>query len=76
MTIVKIQRPLFSNIRNKDRVTFFAYAKGHQHARFVMQDEMPPHVKNSMCSSYKEYFEADLVDGVWKFGNRVKQQEW
>lgn len=73
MTIVKVQKPVFTTM---NECPYFVYAEGHQDPHLVMQDELPPHVKNSMCSSYKEYFEADLVDGVWKLGKHVEPQEW
>jgi hypothetical protein len=73
MTIVKVQKPVFTKMNG---CPYFVYAEGHQDPHFMLWEELPPNVQKAMGVSLKGYFEAELVDGVWKLGKHVEPQEW
>ncbi len=70
MTIVKVQIPIFANHANP---LCLVYPQGR--SPFAEQD-ITQATRDALNGDLKGYFEAELKNGEWVIGDRVKDQPW
>jgi hypothetical protein len=74
--ILKVQRPLEASPDFQGDAPFFVYAEGRRFQTLVPRSKIPPVVLAAMRGAPKAYFDAQLQNGEWIFGQRVADQEW
>ena len=67
--IVKVQVPLYGG---KSGVALI-YSRGRKNMR---EQALDASTKEAIGTDAKAYFKAELVDGFWKIGQRVRDQDW
>lgn len=67
--IVKVQIPLYGG----NNGIALIYSRGRKNMR---EQDLEASVKEALGKDLKAYFKAELVDGFWKIGPRVRNQDW
>ena len=73
MEIVKIQKPLASNVVWP--TPWLVYAEGHDRTMLVDPATIPDAVKKAMGGDHKAYFKAEWTGWNWSVHDRVGDEE-
>lgn len=69
--IVKVQKPL-----NVPDGPWLVYGENREHMEHYREQDLPEHVRKTLITRPKAYFEATRSNDRWSIGKRVDAQSW